>query len=76
MSWIRTCRLNGVNPFDDLPAIATHAQTVKLLPQARLPWDDPEAEAANTRVRRRLASLRGAVHTLLLLRNTVVEVAF
>ncbi|MGV1014362.1 MAG: IS66 family transposase [Methyloceanibacter sp.] len=45
MSLIHTCRLNGVNPFDYLLAIATHAETVKLVPQAWLPWNYPKAGA-------------------------------
>jgi transposase len=45
MSLIHTCRLNGVNPFEYLLAIATHAQAVKLVPQAWLPWNYPKAKA-------------------------------
>ena len=45
MSLIHTCRLNGVNPFDYLLAIATHAETAKLVPQAWLPWNYPTAGA-------------------------------
>lgn len=45
MSLIHTCRLNGVNPFDYLLAIATHAETAKLVPQAWLPWNYPKAGA-------------------------------
>jgi len=41
MSLIHTCRLNGVNPFDYLLALATHAEAVKLLPRAWLPWNYP-----------------------------------
>jgi len=43
MSLIHTCRLNGVNPFAYLLAIATHADTVKLIPKAWLPWNYPQA---------------------------------
>lgn len=43
MSLIHTCRLNDVNPFDYLLAIATHADAVKLVPQAWLPWNYPKA---------------------------------
>ena len=46
MSLIHTCRLNGVNPFDYLLALATHAETGKLVPQAWLPWNYPKADAA------------------------------
>jgi transposase len=45
MSLIHTCRLNGVNPFDYLLAIATHAETVKLVPQVWLPWNYPKSPA-------------------------------
>lgn len=41
MSLIHTCRLNGVNPFEYLLALATHAQAVKLVPQTWLPWNYP-----------------------------------
>ena len=46
MSLIHTCRLNGINPFEYLLAIATHAQAVKLVPQAWLPWNYPKSESA------------------------------
>jgi hypothetical protein len=42
MSLIHTCRLNGVNPFAYLLAIATHPDAVKLVPQAWLPWNYPK----------------------------------
>jgi hypothetical protein len=71
MSLIHTCRLNGVNPFDYLLAIATHSDVVKLIPQAWLPWNYPKAPARTdtswglTRLaggRRRLAEMpRGLV---------------
>jgi transposase len=43
MSLIHTCRLNGVNPFEYLLAIATHPDAVKLVPQAWLPWNYPKS---------------------------------
>ena len=43
MSLIHTCRLNEVNPFDYLLAIATHPEAVKLVPQAWLPWNYPKS---------------------------------
>lgn len=43
MSLIHTCRLNGVNPFEYLLAIATHPAAVKLVPQAWLPWNYPKS---------------------------------
>jgi hypothetical protein len=43
MSLIHTCRLNGVNPFEYLLAIATHPAAVKLVPQAWLPWNYPQS---------------------------------
>jgi transposase len=43
MALIHTCRLNGVNPFDYLLAIATHAEAVKLIPKAWLPWNYPKS---------------------------------
>lgn len=43
MSLIHTCRLNGINPFEYLLAIATHAEAVKLVPQAWLPWNYPKS---------------------------------
>jgi transposase len=45
MSLIHTCRLNGVNPFEYLLAIATHPEA-KLCPQAWMPWNYPNS--ANT----------------------------
>ncbi len=42
MSLIHTCRLNGVNPFDYLLAIATHPDAVQLVPRAWLPWNYPK----------------------------------
>ena len=45
MSLIHTCRLNGVNPFEYLLAIATHPDAVKLLPQTWLPWNYPRSAA-------------------------------
>jgi transposase len=43
MSLIHTCRLNGVNPFEYLLAIATQPEAVKLVPQAWLPWNYPKS---------------------------------
>ena len=47
MSLIHTCRLNGINPFDYLLAIATHPEAVKLTPGAWMPWNYPKPEAAH-----------------------------
>jgi len=44
MSLINTCRLNRVNPFACLLAIATHAADVQARPSAWLPWNYPPAE--------------------------------
>ena len=44
MSLIHTCRLNAINPFAYLLAIATHAEAVQLRPQAWLPWNYPQSE--------------------------------
>jgi hypothetical protein len=46
MSLIHTCRLNGVNPFEYLLAIATHPAAVKLVPQAWFPWNYPKSGTA------------------------------
>ena len=46
MGLIHTSRLNGVNPFDYLLAIATHAEAVKLIPKAWLPWNYPKSAAS------------------------------
>jgi transposase len=43
MSLIHTCRLNAINPFDYLLAIATQPDAVKLVPQAWLPWNYPKS---------------------------------
>jgi hypothetical protein len=45
MSLIHTCRLNRINPFAYLLAIATHAEAVKLRPSDWLPWNYPPAAA-------------------------------
>jgi hypothetical protein len=45
MSLIHTCRLNAANPFDYLLTIATHAEAVKLIPKAWLPWNYPKSPA-------------------------------
>jgi len=39
MSLIHTCRLNGVNAFDYLTAIAQHARDVAATPDEWLPWN-------------------------------------
>jgi hypothetical protein len=67
MSLIHACRLNEVNPFDYLLAIATHAEAVKLIPRSWLPWNDAEGlrgtvdwmEAAE-----RPPNVRGFIHVL------------
>lgn len=46
MSLIHTCRLNGINPFEYLLAVTTHAEAVKLVPQAWLPWNYPKSQSA------------------------------
>jgi transposase len=43
MSLIHTCRLNQINPFEYLMAIATHPDQVKSHPQAWLPWNYPQS---------------------------------
>ena len=49
MSLIHTCRLNDVNPFDYLLALARHHQEVAEHPEAWLPWIyRTTVEAANT----------------------------
>jgi hypothetical protein len=45
MSLIHTCRLNKINPFEYLLAMATHTEAVKLVPQAWLPWNYPKSVA-------------------------------
>lgn len=44
MSLIHTCRLNRINPFAYLLAIATHAKEVKARPSAWLPWNYSQSE--------------------------------
>ena len=44
MSLIHTCRLNQINPFAYLLAIATHATDVKTRPSAWLPWNYPQSK--------------------------------
>lgn len=41
MSLIHTCRLNQINPFHYLMALAKHPQKVKTQPQDWLPWNYP-----------------------------------
>jgi len=43
MTLIHTCRLNGVNPFDYLMAIATAADSLRLVPKSWLPWNYPKS---------------------------------
>ena len=50
MSLIHTCRLNGVNPFDYLMAIAQHPDAVMLLPKTWLPWNYPRSPTGSLRV--------------------------
>jgi len=45
MSLIHTCRLNRINPFAYLLAIAARSDEVKLQPAAWLPWNYPPAPA-------------------------------
>jgi hypothetical protein len=49
MSLIHTCRLNGVNPFDYLMAIANHPDVVKLIPKTWLPWNYPRSPSGSQR---------------------------
>jgi transposase len=42
MSLIHTCRLNKINPYHYLLAIAKHPQQVKEQPQAWMPWNYPK----------------------------------
>ena len=48
MSLIHTCRLNAINPFEYLMAIATHPDEVKSQPQAWLPWNYPRSNTTAT----------------------------
>ncbi len=43
MSLIHTCRLNQINPYEYLLAIAKNAQPVKEQPQTWMPWNYPKA---------------------------------
>ena len=47
---IHTCRLNGLNPFDYLMAIATHPEAVQLIPKAWLPWNYPKSPTSSQRL--------------------------
>jgi transposase len=51
MSLIHTCRLNRINPFAYLLAIATRPEEPKLQPAAWLPWNYPSAAALDPPVR-------------------------
>ena len=42
MSLIHTCRLNGVNPFDYLMAIARNGDAIAAAPENWLPWNYPK----------------------------------
>ena len=42
MSLIHTCRLNGVNPFEYLTALASNSREVAANPEAWLPWNYPK----------------------------------
>ena len=48
MSLIHTCRLNAINPFEYLMAIATHPDEVKSHPTDWLPWNYPCANTTAT----------------------------
>jgi transposase len=39
MSWIHTCELNGVNPFDYRTELQQHAEEMKQNPAAWMPWN-------------------------------------
>jgi len=43
MTLIHTCRLNAINPFDYLMAIASRPEAVKLFPSSWLPWNYPKS---------------------------------
>jgi transposase len=45
MSLIHTCRLNRINPFAYLLAIATHHEAVRSSPSTWLPWNYPQTPA-------------------------------
>ena len=45
MSLIQTCRLNQVNPYDYLLALAQHPEQVKAQPKEWLPWNYPKLAA-------------------------------
>jgi len=45
MSLIHTCRLNRINPFAYLLALAHHPAQVKSQPSAWLPWNYPQAQS-------------------------------
>lgn len=47
MSLIHTCRLNRINPFKYLLALATHAKEVQAHPAAWLPWNYPRLESSS-----------------------------
>ncbi len=39
MSLIRTCELNGANPFDYLTELQRHAEELKQTPSQWMPWN-------------------------------------
>lgn len=48
MSLIHTCRLNAINPFDYLVALARHPKEVTANPDRWLPWTYAETVASET----------------------------
>lgn len=46
MSLIHTCRLNNINPYHYLLAIAKHPKQVTKEPQAWMPWNYPKADTS------------------------------
>lgn len=48
MSLIHTCRLNQVNPFDYLLAIARNGEAIGMAPENWLPWNYPKTPACTT----------------------------
>lgn len=48
MSLIHTCRLNQVNPFDYLMAIARNGEAIGMAPEDWLPWNYPKSVVPKT----------------------------
>ena len=48
MSLIHTCRLNGINPFEYLVALARHPTEVARSPDLWLPWNYADTLASDT----------------------------